>query len=210
MNNIAILPPSPIHCLTVDQVANVEFDAYYNWLGIPHSEQPPTHYRLLGITEFEENPEVIEHCADRQMAHIRTLQIGPYQQLVQRLLSEISVARRCLLSTDQKANYDLALRSRDEQYGASPFAVVETLPIKLNRTRYMKKRKDGSFFALMVQIVFGGVAGLSTSILALWLFAGMDVFGIFEPKQSNSPAARPTFNESERPISQVKSNSVRP
>ena len=29
------------------------FDPYYRWLGIPPGEQPPDHYRLLGIERFE-------------------------------------------------------------------------------------------------------------------------------------------------------------
>jgi hypothetical protein len=36
------------------------FDPYHVWLGIPPEEQPPHHYRLLGIRLFEDNPSVIE------------------------------------------------------------------------------------------------------------------------------------------------------
>jgi hypothetical protein len=28
------------------------FDAYYQWLGISPKDQPPNHYRLLGIDVF--------------------------------------------------------------------------------------------------------------------------------------------------------------
>ena len=35
------------------------FDPYHRWLGIPPDEQPPHHYRLLGINAFETDPEVI-------------------------------------------------------------------------------------------------------------------------------------------------------
>ena len=44
------------------------FDPYYRWLGIPPDEQPPDQYRLLGVKRFEEDPDVIEAAADRQMA----------------------------------------------------------------------------------------------------------------------------------------------
>ena len=53
------------------------FDPYYQWLGIPPEEQPPNHYRLLGIQLFEENREVIQNAADRQMVHLRSFQNGP-------------------------------------------------------------------------------------------------------------------------------------
>ena len=35
-----------------------KFDAYHEWLGIPTSEQPPNHCRLLAIPAFEESPTV--------------------------------------------------------------------------------------------------------------------------------------------------------
>ncbi|HQU45105.1 MAG TPA: hypothetical protein PK867_19985 [Pirellulales bacterium] len=36
------------------------FDPYHKWLGIPPKDQPPNHYRLLGIELFEEDLEVID------------------------------------------------------------------------------------------------------------------------------------------------------
>ena len=36
-----------------------KFDPYHEWLGIPASEQPPNHYRLLGTTLFEANLDVL-------------------------------------------------------------------------------------------------------------------------------------------------------
>ena len=29
------------------------FDPYYTWPGIPPKDQPPNHYRLLGVERFE-------------------------------------------------------------------------------------------------------------------------------------------------------------
>ena len=34
------------------------FDPYHEWMGIPPSEQPPNHYRLLGLSEFETSKAV--------------------------------------------------------------------------------------------------------------------------------------------------------
>ncbi len=42
------------------------FDPYHRWLGIPAKHQPPDHYRLLGIEQFEPDAEVIRDAADRQ------------------------------------------------------------------------------------------------------------------------------------------------
>ncbi len=87
-----------------------DFDPYYLWLAIPPSEQPANHYRLLGVPLFEENPGVIESAADRQMAHLRSVQAGKHSALSQRLLNEVAAAKVCLLRAPQKARYDQALR----------------------------------------------------------------------------------------------------
>src|SRR4051812_46955086 len=81
------------------------FDAYHTWLGIPPSEQPPHHYRLLGITVFESNLDVIEHAADRQMAHLRSLNAGKRATLTQDVLDEVAKARVCLMDAKKKAAY---------------------------------------------------------------------------------------------------------
>ena len=52
------------------------FDPYYIWLGIPPEDQPPNHYRLLGVTLFENNREVIEAAANRQMAYMQEISGG--------------------------------------------------------------------------------------------------------------------------------------
>lgn len=87
------------------------FDAYHKWLGIPPNEQPPDHYRLLGVRRFESDLDVIEHAADQRMAHIRSFQSGPHAMQSQRLLNELSAARRNLFDSDWKAKHDEAVRA---------------------------------------------------------------------------------------------------
>ncbi|MEE2706736.1 MAG: lectin-like protein [Planctomycetota bacterium] len=91
------------------------FDAYYKWLGIPPEEQPPHHYRLLGIRELEDDLDVISHAADQRMAHLRSLQSGQHAQHSQRLLNEIASAMACLLDADKKSAYDRRLRVRSQR-----------------------------------------------------------------------------------------------
>lgn len=90
------------------------FDPYHKWLGIAPSQQPPHHYRLLGIEPFEEDAEVIAAAADRQMAHVRTFQTGPHAAWCQRILTELAAARLCLLDPARKREYDAKLRERLE------------------------------------------------------------------------------------------------
>jgi nitrate reductase NapE component len=87
-----------------------KFDPYHKWLGIPPEEQPPSHYRLLGLKDFESDADVISHAADRVMAHIRTFHNGPRAAVSQRLLNELAAARVCLLDPPRKDTYDQSLR----------------------------------------------------------------------------------------------------
>ncbi len=108
-----------------------EFDPYYKWLGIPPAEQPPNHYRLLGIQLFEADADVISNAADQRMAHVRTFQSGKFTKESQRILNEISTARVELLSPS-KHDYDRKLRSSTAPTAApsaaKPLAKAKPLP----------------------------------------------------------------------------------
>jgi formylglycine-generating enzyme required for sulfatase activity/outer membrane biosynthesis protein TonB len=88
------------------------FDAYHEWLGIAPKDQPPNHYRLLGVDLFETKAATIEHAADQRMALLRTFQAGRHSALSQRLLNEVAAARLCLLKPERRAAYDAALRKQ--------------------------------------------------------------------------------------------------
>lgn len=90
--------------------AFTNFNAYHKWLGILPAEQPPHHYRLLGIALFEGDPEVIGAAADRQMAHVKSFAAGRYSAESQALLNELARARVTLLNAQQKAVYDRGLK----------------------------------------------------------------------------------------------------
>jgi hypothetical protein len=108
----------------MDNAPDPPFDPYRKWLGIPPEEQPPNHYRLLGLKVFESDPEVIAHAADARMTHLKTFQSGPYSSLSQKMLNEIAAAQLCLLSPEKRAAYDEELQQRLD---AIPFAVSTPL-----------------------------------------------------------------------------------
>lgn len=88
------------------------FDPYHRWLGIAHKDQPPNHYRLLGLDLFEADPEVVRDAAEQRMAHVRTCQLGPHSDLSQKILNELATAKACLLDSEKKARYDTELREK--------------------------------------------------------------------------------------------------
>src|SRR4051794_4214468 len=88
------------------------FDPYHKWLGIPPQDQPPNHYRLLGLELFEADLDVISAAADARMGHVKSFHVGPHAELSQQVLNEIAVARLRLLKPERKAAYDAALRQQ--------------------------------------------------------------------------------------------------
>jgi len=94
------------------------FDPYYRWLGISPKEQPPNHYRLLGLELFEADPALIDSFALRHTSFLRNITDGPHLADAQRLLNELAAARRCLLDPQRKAAYDDDLRARLAAVGA--------------------------------------------------------------------------------------------
>ncbi len=184
------------------------FDPYHKWLGIAPKDQPPHHYRLLGLENFEEDLQVIEAAADRQQGFLRRYQSGEHAAECQKLLNEVSRARLCLLKGASKAAYDAELRARLE--GGNEFAdveftaetsgdVVSETGIRQNLRSQSGQASFGAL-GLVVPSVIGGV-------LAVSLVAGVMYFrgGPTQPP-ANSPAgqtpvkiAQATREKSERP-----------
>src|ERR1051326_674596 len=86
------------------------FDPYQTWLGIPREQQPPNHYRLLGISPQERDRKVIEEAMIRQMSRIRIYQGGPHARLCSDLLNQIAEAGTTLQDPLKRTRYDEQLR----------------------------------------------------------------------------------------------------
>jgi hypothetical protein len=115
------------------------FDPYYEWLGIPPAEQPPHHYRLLGVTLFEGDLKLIRNAADQRIIYLRTFQLSKYSEESQRLLNQVSAASVCLSDPQKKIAYDEQLHQElkakapvgEPQPPASPAVpAVPTAPAK--------------------------------------------------------------------------------
>ncbi len=109
------------------------FDPYSQWLGISPHELPADHYRLLGLTRFESDPQVIDAAADQRMLHIRQFQTGPRGVHTQKLLNELATARVCLMNPGSKASYDqwlegLFLASAPPPQSAIPEEIPTYIP----------------------------------------------------------------------------------
>ena len=107
------------------QEASASFDPYHRWLGIPPLEQPPNHYRLLGLPLFEDDVEVIRDAADRHRSHVRRYLNGEHHLQAEALRQEIVNAKRCLLQPVEKQRYDDGLRAGEPLEVGDVFAMYE-------------------------------------------------------------------------------------
>lgn len=89
-----------------------QFDPYHKWLGIAPKDQPPHHYRLLGIDALEDDRDVIDSAANRVMTYLKELATGDDVAHSQRIMNEVMQARICLLNRKRKAVYDAELREK--------------------------------------------------------------------------------------------------
>ncbi len=106
------------HCYR--ELNHMKIDVYHKWLGVPPAEQPPTHYRLLGLALHEADPDVIDNAAFRQMAHVRNFSVGPNSEASQELLRELAEARAVLLDVERKRAYDAELQAGSDGVNRKP------------------------------------------------------------------------------------------
>jgi hypothetical protein len=88
------------------------FDPYAEWLGIQGGEQPPDHYRLLGLRRFESDPAVIGRAADQALARVGRAGPGLHLPEWNQLVGLLVATKACLLSPSDKASYDAELQAR--------------------------------------------------------------------------------------------------
>ncbi|MEI8375787.1 MAG: hypothetical protein WCJ35_23440 [Planctomycetota bacterium] len=200
-----------------------QFDPYHKWLGIRPEEQPANHYRLLGITLFEDDLDTITHAADQRMAHVKSFQTGQHSTLSQKLLNEIAASRICLLNPEKKANYDESLR----QLIDSPDIPLETTPsVSSPETAYVdfagfqsthrpsaRRRKQQSWQVPALAILAGMI--LLLLIAAVVAFSGKKESAISKAEEQVAPFSKPEQQpirppKKTEPIIQPKPKEARP
>ena len=173
------------------------FDPYHKWLGIPPEEQPPSHYRLLGIKDFETDPDVIEAAADQRMGHLRRYQTSQHSELSQRLLNEVSAARICLLNPSKRAAYDEQLKLAMLAAMAPPvpqppdvaFPVVEEDWSPRAPAIRPARRKPSSNVGPIIGVVLA--AGLLFIAFVAWKIASREA-----PSAATPPVVKPAAPQS--------------
>jgi hypothetical protein len=175
---------------------NEPFDPYHKWLGIPPKDQPPNHYRLLGVELFESDLDVIENAADQRMRHVRSFQNGPHQAQSQKLLNEIAFVKVCLLDAQQKIAYDAMLAGptpNEESVRIDTLASEGSTGRVVTATSAAQRRRPAKNPVIeLTKIVAGGIAGIGIAFLLLsFLREDWDMLGIAKAVRGSGANVQP-------------------
>jgi hypothetical protein len=94
-----------------------EIDVYAKWLDVKETNRPLTHYQLLRLKQFEDDPAKVRDHYRKMNAHVRRFQTGDYAKQSQDLLNELARAMLCLTDSKRKAEYDVTLGRKTTQPG---------------------------------------------------------------------------------------------
>jgi hypothetical protein len=102
------------------------FDAQHYWLGIPRHQRPASNSRLLGLNEGEQDPEVVQCAAERQISFVRKFASGDKSAEANTLLQQLSRARSTLLRTCASSGPN---RDPEPEYADPLDEPIEILPL---------------------------------------------------------------------------------
>ena len=142
------------------------FDPLHKWLGIPPTEQPPNHYRLLGIALWEDDHDVIDAAADRQLTFLHDLTNGAHAKEADQLANRVSAARLCLLNPTRRAAYDATLRG---PAASGSHSSASSLPSTSQPTGWHVRHDEQSVYGpytteTLVEIAKGGRVAADSQI----------------------------------------------
>src|SRR5207253_156222 len=109
---------------------------------------------------------------DRQMVHVRAFQSGQHAAASQKLLTELSAARLCLLTLATKAAYDAQLRAR---LGTAPIpaATVAARPVKADHLPFRPATRPARKPARVLPWGIACVAGAAVLVIAGLIYVNL-------------------------------------
>ncbi len=114
------------------------FNPYHKWLGIPKDVGRPTDGQILGVSDQEDDPDVIAAAAVRQSAYVRNFQTGKHAADATRILGEIEEAKIVLLRATQDrsptpATIAPAMTAPARQIPVRPKHAITRLPVRRSK-----------------------------------------------------------------------------
>ncbi|HUY90983.1 MAG TPA: hypothetical protein VMV10_19760 [Pirellulales bacterium] len=128
-----------------------DFDALDEWLGIPPEDQPPNHYRVLGLPAFEPDPAAIDEAARRQIAQVEKLG-GERAAHARAVIERLRAAERCLRTPETKAAYDRSLSERQAGAAATTMPDPAATAPAIQWRRWLAGLACGATLAIVIGV----------------------------------------------------------
>ena len=114
-----------------------KFNPYHKWLNLDSQITAPNYYRLLGLEDLEEDPEVIQAAAAATLARVQSCDPGSRTKRWSQLVAEVEQAGKCLTDEWTKGDYD---RQLDLSVLAAPQPVTpDPSVVEKNKSPVAKK-----------------------------------------------------------------------
>ena len=95
------------------------FNPYHEWLGLDDAVTKPTYYQLIGLEDFEADPQLIARAADSASSRVRACKPGEHAALWAKLIDQIKQVKAYLLDENRRAAYDNKLRTKQSSASTS-------------------------------------------------------------------------------------------
>jgi hypothetical protein len=106
-----------------------EFNHYQAWLQVPVAAgETPTYYKLLGLTEFEEDSQAISKASEKQLSRLLAINPEKHRPQWQKLINDLAEAQSILSHPQHKTAYDNKLRGVTEPVATKPTATKPAAP----------------------------------------------------------------------------------
>lgn len=132
--------------LAGEQSMAKKFDPMHEWLGISPAEQPPSHYRLLGIEKFESRPDVIQSAANRLKDLLQKNATAGHGEDAKDLYEEVKKAKKILLNEERKAIYDRLLAKESRKRFVAPSRSARNHKLEESDVDHELRRKELSSY----------------------------------------------------------------
>jgi hypothetical protein len=193
-----------------------KFLMYHKWFGIRPEEMPTNAYRLLGISLYEEDADVIENAVQSRLNYVSQFLNGEHAGVARTIVDELRQVEQCLLNPELKATYDQQVRQAElerlaptsvqaaapivveaDDTAATQLVAADTasnapafIPLSAPPKQPLARRHKGNPKKLgieLVKIVVGGAAGIGIGLVILMLVKS----GREEPSDSEPDTPRP-------------------
>ena len=184
-----------------------KFDPLESWFKIPPAEQPPNHYRLLGIGLYESDRAVIDDAVEQRATFLQDITDGPNIADAQKILNDVAAARVCLMDPALKQEYDSALKAHLE----NPVKASTAFEFVVDKKKLARRKAPKAKYDTNTLLLYGGASLACLALVCVVAFLKFGLSGDDDtpvqvdsaPKTTKSVTKRKSIDSGAREVQKV-------